>query len=144
MTSLVHSGANISKGVHMLTKIREYLYIADKNVTSDELREVGVTVALMVAQNSRPEYLPDNCIETYIELSLDKVNKPHIKDVACHIPKYMSQNGETVVVIDQTGLKQATYVVARAICEMEGKSIYEVFTELQTLLVGFDINGAYL
>lgn len=130
----------------MLTKIRENIYIADAKVTIDELKKAGITIVLSVDQTI-PKAITsgDDSMRGFIvELTTDKINKPHIKDVACHIPKYMTQNGETIVVMDQTGLKQATYVVARAICEMEGKSIYEVFTELEPLLPGFEINGAYL
>ena len=143
MTSLVHSGANILKGVHMLTKVRDNIYLSDGKTTAAQFVEAGVTVVHIVdADVSMPQAVDLIYFETFLET--EKVNKPHVKDVICHIPKYMTQNGEVVAVVDKTGLKQATYVVARAICELEAKSIYEIFVELEPLLPGFDINKAYL
>jgi len=127
----------------MLTKVRDNIYLSDGNTTAAEFVNAGITVVHIVdADVSMPQASDLIYFETFLETN--KINKPHVKDVVCHIPKYMTQNGEVVAVVDMSGQKQATYVVARAICEMEGKSIYEVFVELQELLPGFDINGAYL
>lgn len=127
----------------MLTKIRENIYIADGKTTAADFSASGVTVVHIVDGNvSLPEAV--DLIYFRSNLSLGQINKPHIKDIACHIPKYMTQNGEVVAIVDETGKKQAAYVAARAICELEQKSIYEVLLEMQKLLPDFDINGAYL
>lgn len=127
----------------MLTKLRDNIFIGDNQTTPDQLKELGVTIVLLTDGEASFMIVPDF---TYFEvdLRLDRVNKPHVKDIACHIPKYMTQNGETVAILDKTGLKQAAYVACRAVCELESKSIYEVFVELQKLVPEFDINGAYL
>lgn len=128
----------------MLTKIHENIYIADGKVTSEELREAGITVIEIVDPELHPEYLPAEMVVFRVDLYIDKINKPHIKDIACHIPKYMTQNGEKVVVMDETGLKQAPFVVARAICELESKTIYEVALEMKEVVPTLDIGKMYL
>ena len=128
----------------MLTKLRENIYVSDRETTIDQLKEAGVTAILVTDYQMVAFPITPDFINFEVDLRLDRVNKPHVKDIACHIPKYMAQNGETIAIIDATGLKQAVYVAARAICELENRSIYEVFVELKELLPGFDINGAYL
>lgn len=127
----------------MLTKIRENIFVGDKNVTEKEIKEAGVTVILIVAAIDC--HVPDGPELFSVILNTKKVIKPHIKDIACHIPKYMTQNGEIVAIIDETGMHQAAYVAGRAICELENKSIYDIFVEMkESLGEKFDIGKAYL
>jgi hypothetical protein len=127
----------------MLKKIRENLYLADENVTDAELKKEGITVLEYVAHDIAVTDKP-GFIVFKIGLYSNVVNRPHIKDIACHIPKYMVQNGEKVAIISKTGKCRAAFVMARTICELESKSIYEIFTELQSKIEDFDIGKAYL
>ena len=79
-----------------------------------------------------------------VPLMIGAVNKPHVKDIACHIPKYMVEYGEKVLIISASPMKQAAFVACRAICEIEQKTIYEVMMELKKLWPDFDIGAAYL
>lgn len=128
----------------MLTKIRENLFIGDAKVTAKDLKRHGVTVVEIVSEGLLPIEVHDEIILFQVGLPTNKINKPYVKDIACHIPKYMIQNREIVAVVSKTGLVKAAYVAARAVCEMENKSIYEVFTELKELMPKFDIGKAYL
>lgn len=128
----------------MLYKVRENIFLGDERVSAKELKENAITVILVVSDTvelNTGDQLP---VLFHVSLFPDKINKPHVKDIACHIPKYMTENGETIAVIDKTATQQAAYIVARAICELEQKSIYEVFVELKEILPKFDIGKAYL
>ena len=134
----------------MIVKIREGIFLCDKDVTLEEIKKNAITVVEFVAP-APVAWLDqvDKMEIEYFSVFLNhpkegKINKPHIKDIACHIPKYMSQNGEIVAIIGETGLVRGAYVVARAICEIENRPIYEVFMEMQKLIKGFDIGKAYL
>lgn len=127
----------------MLLKIRENIFLGDGNLTAKELKENAITMILVVDDQIKLGQVGDVDIHS-VDLHTDKINKPYVKDIACHIPKYMTQNGEVVVVVDSTGSRQAAYVVARAICELESKSIYEVFMEIKNLMPDFEIGRAYL
>ena len=127
----------------MLVKLRDNLYLGDKNITADELKKAGVTIILACAREAMVLDCGDALVFT-VGLFNDKINKPHVKDIACHIPKYMMQNGETVAVISKTGLVRAAFVASRALCELENKSIYEVLLEVKQLLPSFDIGKAYI
>ena len=128
----------------MLTKIRENIFLGDEKITAKDIKENAITMVLVVAETinlSLGEKMPTMF---YVNLKTDEVNKPHVKDIACHTTKYMVQNGETIAVIDKTGMSQAAFVVSRAICELESKSIYDVLTEIKELIPNFDIGKAYL
>jgi len=130
----------------MLTELRENIYIGDKDVTVAELVEAGITMVEFVdATLPLREAVAKEGIQHFVvSLYADKVNRPHVKDIACHIPKYMAQHGEKVAIISSTGLVRAAFVAARAICEAENVGIYEIFAELQEKLPDFDIGKAYL
>lgn len=128
----------------MIIKIRENIFLADAKVTNDELRELGVTMMLIVDPNVHLEYTPAEMILFRVDLDAVKINRPHVKDIACHIPKYMTQNGEKIVVIDETGKHQAAFVVARAICELEDKSLFEIMTEMKVIYPELDLGKMYL
>ena len=130
----------------MITKVRENIFLGDENVTQAEIREAGITVVEIVDQIT--SFNIAGCQLFAVDLYADRINKPHVKDIACHIVKYMIQNGESVLVVDKTGLTKAAYVVARAICEVENRSIYDVFMEMKQILKDskqdLDIGKAYL
>jgi hypothetical protein len=135
----------------MLIKVRDGLYLGDSSVTIDDLKKEGVTMVEFVYTPSMESLaaIEGEKIEYFVvrlyRPEEQRVNKPYIKDIACHIPKYMMSNGEVVAVLGQTGLVRGAFVVARAICELEIKSIYEVFVELKNVLPKeFDIGRAYL
>jgi hypothetical protein len=130
----------------MLSKIRDNICLGDKEATEAELREAGVTVIEFVSKPTVAQLkIADKAGAEvfFVGLHTDKINRPHIKDIACHIPKYMTQSGEVIAIIGETGLMAAAYVVARAICELENKTVYEVFEEMKDL-PGFEISKAYL
>jgi len=128
----------------MLKKIRDNLYVADKKVTKAQLTKAKISVVVVAADKFTFEGLPNNCIYFSISLRRAQVNRPHVKDIACHIPKYMVQSGERVAIISPGGVVRAAWVAARAVCEMEDKTIYEIFQELAETLPGFKIGEAYL
>lgn len=128
----------------MLTSVRENILIGDQEVTAKDLLDNKVTMVLIVGGKPNLEGLDPSIVEYRLSLFTDRINKPHVKDIACHIPKYMTQNGEVIAVLSETGLVRAAFVVCRAICELENRSIYEVMVELKGLIPEFDIGKAYL
>ncbi len=126
----------------MIAQIRENIFVGDEKVTKEELKINGITIVEIVADDVT--FSAYEATVFVIQLKDNAINKPHVKDIACHIPKYMAESGEKVLVISKTGMKRAAFVVARAICEMEQKSIYEVLVEMQGKIEGFDIGKAYL
>ena len=135
----------------MLKKLRDNIFIGDEKVTSEELKKAGVTMVEFVHVPSakiladvEKMKLPHFLVRLYLP-SEKTNNRPYVKDIACHIPKYMASNGEVVAIIGQTGLVRAAFVAARAICEIETRSIYEIFTEMKEIMPKeFDIGNAYL
>lgn len=127
----------------MITEIRPNLYLGGAEVDSDLLRNYGITSVIIVADNLAA--LPDHDGVKYIKIGLrkDRMNSPAVKDLACHIPKYLTQNGEKVLVVSETGLERAAYVVCRVICETEAKNIYEVMQELKEKIPEYDITKSY-
>ena len=128
----------------MLVKVRENLFLGDQKISGKDIKENAITTILVVSDVVDLDTGDQLPVLFHVSLFTDQINKPHVKDIACHIPKYMMQNGETVAVIDETGTKQAAFVVSRAICELESKSIYDVLMEIKGLIPGFDIGKAYL
>ncbi len=138
----------------MIKEIRPNLFlggVTDSNLDHDaaeaawrtELPKLGITTVVIVADNL-PAMADDLGIK-FIKIGLrsDKVNSPAVKDLACHIPKYLMQNGEKVLIVSTTGLERGAYVVCRVICETEMKSIYEVMQELKKLIPEYDISKSY-
>lgn len=129
----------------MLIKIRDNIYLGDSQTKIGELKKEKITVVEEACHEDLKLQFPSDVVTFKIGLFNDQINKPYVKDIACHIPKYMIQNGEKVAVISKTGLIRAAFVVARAICELESKSIYDVLVEMQELMPKkFDIGKAYL
>lgn len=128
----------------MLQKIRENIYMGDKDAykTMDELKKAGITTLVIVADEMVAP--AGEGIKVFKVGLLSGPNYGHVKDLACHIPKYMTQNGETVLVQSVTGLTRGAFVTARAICELENKSIYEVFQEIKELVPALDMSKVYL
>lgn len=107
-----------------------------------ELNDLGITTIVCVADNIVPLQPSDLRIWS-VGIRSDRMNPPHIKDLSCHTVKYMLQNGETVLVLSETGLQCGAYIVCRAICELEARSIYEVMQELKQLIPEYDFNKGY-
>lgn len=128
----------------MLAKIRDNIYLGDSKVKKSEIEKAGITAVVVVADEHFSVPLPDGVVRFDVGLAKDKINRPHTKDIACHIPKYMVQNGEIVAILSVTGLIRAAYVTARAICELEGAGIYEVLLSMQDSVEGLEIGRAYL
>ena len=132
----------------MLKEVRKNIFVGDFEVTAEQLKKAGITVVLIAADATDKEKMPVVDIDVIVfEISLHRetVNRPHVKDIACHIPKYMSQSGEKTAVLSPRGLIRAPWIVARAVCELEQKTIYELLMELQELLgKKFEVGKAYL
>lgn len=130
----------------MIVKVRDNLYIGDKDAYKEigDLTERKINRVVCVADDLPPLSFQNSSIGIYIiGLRSDRMNAPHIKDLACHVPKYMMQNGDVVLIQSRTGVERAAYVVCRVLCEIESKSIYELYLELKKDLPEFDIGKAY-
>ena len=127
----------------MLINLRDNILLGDASITAKELKENKVTVLLILG--GVPVKFGRAMVTTFVvELYVDRVNKPHIKDIACHIPKYMTQSGEVVAIVSKTGMVRAAFVAARAICEIEERSLYEVLIEMKKLIPKLEVGKAYL
>ena len=132
----------------MIVKLRDNIFLGDKDAYSIEadLKVNGITAVVVVANEMKvvPENVAENIKIFKIGLHGKKYNATHHKDLACHVAKYMVQNGETVMIQSVTGLRRGAYVTCRMICELENKSIYEIFQELKEKVPSFDMGLAYL
>ena len=137
----------------MIYKIRENIFIGDYNLKENDLIDNKISIIFDTINSydfSKDHNLFDLTFKTKninifgATLHKDKINKPHVKDIACHIVKYMAQSGENILVIDEDGVSQSIYTVARAICEMENISIYEVFLEIKKIIPEIDLGNVYL
>ena len=135
--------ARVLGKVKMLLKFRDNIFIGDFTVTNDEVKENEITIIEVVDGRSVKSVFP-TCQHFSVSLQAGAMNKPHIKDIACHIPKHMTGFGEKILIISDDPSKQAAFVACRAICELEQKTIYETMMELKKLWPEFDIGGAYL
>ncbi len=129
----------------MIVKLRDNLYLGDKDAFTSlaQLKEMGIQAVVVVA-NDLPAATEDETGVRVHKLGLlDGPNYGHVKDLACHIPKYLLQNGETVLIQSVTGKRRGAFVCGRTICELEGKSIYEVFVEIQKLIPDLDLSKVY-
>lgn len=131
----------------MFVKLRPNLYLGDKDACmSEEWTKVeNVTSIVVVADDLFTAPTPPNHEPRIWTLGLraDRMNPPHVKDLAAHVPKYLMQNGEVVLIQSVTGLQRGAYIACRVLCEMENKTIYEVMQELKELVPAFDINKGY-
>lgn len=129
----------------MIKRVRENIYWGDKNAfkTLSTLEKKRITSVVVVADDMVPADGSNSKIDVVkVGVSLTKLNKPHIKDLACHCPKYMAMQGETVLVQSVTGMRRAAYVIARMLCEMEQKTIYETLNELKEIAPELEIGLA--
>jgi hypothetical protein len=129
----------------MFIKVRDNVFIGDGKHTSEELKEAGVNKIVSVAGADEVSLAGTDSEITvfYCPIRLDRKNPGHIKDLACHCPKFMVQNGDKVLVVCDTGRERSAYIVARMLCEIEGKSIYDILLEMQEKIDQFDLGKAY-
>jgi len=131
----------------MIRKLRDNLYLGDKDAykTIDDLKDLGITSVVIVADDLLVPLTESNQNPRIIKIGLrgDRMNPPHIKDLACHIPKYMMQNGEIVLIQSMTGLQRGGYIACRTLCEFENKTLYEIMMELKRIEPAYDIGKSY-
>lgn len=126
-----------------MLQIRENLFIGSNNIDEIDFVETKINKVFCVGGTVTFKAI-DGVGIYYFPLKTDRRNPSHIKDLACHCPKYMCQNGDVVLIVDgENGLGAAAYVAARLVCELEGKSIYDVFMEIKEKAPTFDIGAAY-
>lgn len=147
----------------MLLKFRDNIWIGDKDAYKklSDLEEKGIHSVVVVAndfypnigqetyvghtheKNPSPTMQPHPKVRVFhMGLRMDR-NPSYIKDLVCHTPKHMVENGETVLVQGVTGLRRAAYITCRMVCELEGKNIVEVLQELKQQLSELDPMEAY-
>lgn len=132
----------------MLIELRTNIFLGSEEEINAELPERlksrGINRIIIVADDLEKNLKGNKDFSVFLcPLRKDRMNPTHIKDLACHCPKLMVQNGDKVLVLGKTGLERGAYITARMICEIEGKSIYDVFLEMQPLVEGLDIGKAY-
>jgi hypothetical protein len=129
----------------MITKLRDNVYLGDKDAFKniEELEKKGITCVIVVADEMEPAVLDGLKVKVFKLGLLDGPNFGYVKDLACHIPKYMIQNGEVVLVQGVTGLRRGAFIAARAICEIENRSIYEIFQEIKELIPELNLSKVY-
>ena len=128
----------------MLTKVRENIYIGDDKAykNMDDLVKEGITALVIVADEmSAPSGA--NKIKVFKVGLVDGPNYGFVKDLSCHIPKYLTENGEIVLIQGLTGLKRTVFVAARTICELENRSIHEIFNEIKELEPEVNLSKVY-
>lgn len=130
----------------MRVKLRENIWLGDEAAFKDldELTKEGITALLVVADEMPAPEGAGKGIKVFKVGLVNGPNYGHVKDLSCHIPKYMTQNGEIVLIQSKTGLTRGAFVAARAICELENKSIYEVFQEIKELVPDLNLSKVYL
>jgi hypothetical protein len=130
----------------MLVKLRDNIWLGDKDAFVDiaDLKKEGITTLVVVSDELNAPAGAEAGIKVFKVGLVSGPNYGHVKDLACHIPKYMSQNGEIVLVQGVTGLVRGAFVAARAICEIENKSIFEIFQEIKELVPNLNLSKVYL
>jgi len=129
----------------MKVQLRENLFLGDSEAykTLAELKEDKITSVIIVS-NDMPTIMEDESgIRVYKIGLLAGPNYGWVKDLACHIPKYLMQNGEVVLIQSVTGMRRGAYIAARVLCEIENSSIYERFLEIQKLIPDIDLSKVY-
>lgn len=131
----------------MIRKLRENIYIGDKDAykSIDELTALGISSVIVVADEMKVKDNLSNQEPRVFKMGIraDRINPPHIKDLVCHTAKYMTQNGEIVLIQSVTGLQRAAFVACRVICELEARTIYEIMQEVKQDIPEFDIGKSY-
>lgn len=133
----------------MFVQLRPNLWLASEEAIMnpkdyEKLETAGINRIVVVANDISGEATYSKEVTTFMcPLRSDRMNPTHLKDLACHCPKYMLQNGDKVLIVSKTGMMRGAYIAARILCELEGKSIYDIFIEMQSLIEGFDVGKAY-
>lgn len=129
----------------MITQLRPNLYLGDKDAfkTLAELKAYGINSVVVVANDLVPAVEDESGVHVYKMGLVAGPNYTWMKDLACHIPKYLIQNGEVVLIQSVTGMHRGAFIAGRAICEAENKSIYEVFLEIKEKLPDLDLSKVY-
>ena len=130
----------------MLVKLRENIWLGDKDAFANivDLKKDGITALVVVADEMNAPSGAEAGIKVFKVGLISGPNYGHIKDLACHIPKYLTQSGDIVLVQSVTGLTRGAFVASRAICELENKSIYEVFQEVKEIVPELNLSKVYL
>ena len=130
----------------MLVKLRDNIFLGDENAfkVMKELKAKEITALVVVADEMPAPAGAEFGVKVFKIGLVNGPNYGHIKDLACHIPKYLAQNGDIVLVQGKTGLTRGAFVAARAICELENKSIYEVFQEIKEVVPKLNLSKVYL
>ena len=129
----------------MKIQLRPNLYIGDKDAFKSlaEIKADGINSVVIVANDLPMATEDETGVRVYKMALVPGPNYGWVKDLACHVPKYLMQNGEVVLIQSVTGMQRGAYIAARAICEMENKSIYDVFLEIQKLIPKLDLSKVY-
>lgn len=132
----------------MFIQLRENLWLAseDEILTQEQgkkIADLGISRIVIVADDITLVPQSDKFTIFHCPLKLNRMNPTHIKDLVCHTVKMMITNGDKVLIVGKTGKERGAYVGARVICEIEGKSIYDIFLEFQDKVDGFDIGKSY-
>lgn len=129
----------------MKLQLRENLFLGDADAykTLAELKVDKITSVVIVANDLPAVNEDESGVRVYKIGLLSGPNYTWVKDLSCHIPKYLMQNGEIVLIQSVTGKCRGAFVAARVICEMENTSIYERFLELQKLIPDLDLSKVY-
>lgn len=135
----------LRKGGSMKIQLRPNLYLGDKDAFKvlAELKADGISSVIVVSNDLIPVAEDESGVRVHRLGLLDGPNYGWVKDLACHIPKYLMQNGEVVLIQSMTGMKRGAFVAARTICEMENKSIYDIFLEIKEKLPELDLSKVY-
>lgn len=129
----------------MKIQIRPNLYLGDKDAFASfaEIKADGITSVVIVSSDLPVPTEDQTGIRVHKMSMIQGPNYGWVKDLACHVPKYLMQNGEVVLIQSVTGMQRGAYIAARCICEMENKSIYDVFLEIQKLIPKLDLSKVY-
>lgn len=130
----------------MFVQIRENMYLGDENAFKNvkELSKLGITALVVVAEEVVVPDGTDSGVKTFKIGLVSGPNFGYVKDLACHIPKYLSQSGEVVLIQSKNGLTRGAYTIARTICELEDKSIYEIFSEIKDKVPELELSKVYI
>lgn len=126
-----------------MLELRENIFTSGTDITESEIKDNSINRVVLVSRCDEVLHIGDVTLFS-LPLNSDRNNPSHLKDLACHCPKYMCQNGDKVLIMDnENGFGAAAYIAARLVCEIEGKSIYDIFMEIKEKSPEFDIGQAY-
>jgi len=130
----------------MLVKLRDNIFLGDEKafIAVKELKSKEITALVVVADDMPAPAGAEFGVKVFKIGLINGPNYGHIKDLACHIPKYLTQNGDIVLIQSKTGLTRGAFVAARTICELENKSVYEIFQEIKEVVPELNLSKVYL